>query len=120
MVTITCIATIIYKVLLHKYIEYYVIDWNNNIYTWNIRIQTKGYIMSLNRKRSRNMKVKGCAEGRYHQNFNHKLESSSHLVPSCAHKGSCVIKAMDYIYKLRSVIGREDYFTTNKQTWFDA
>ena len=76
--------------------------------------------MFLKRKRSGKMKAKGCAEGRYHQDFNHKIESNSHLVPSCVHAGSCVMNTMNYKYKLRSVIGREDDFTGNKWTWFDT
>ena len=34
--------------------------------------------------------------------------------------GSYVINTMDYNYKLRSVIGREDHFKTNKPTRFDT
>ena len=97
-----------------------MIDWNTYINTWNIRKQTKWYLMFLKWKRSGKVKAKWCDEGQYHRNFNHELRSSSHFVPSCAHKGSCVMNAMDYNYKLRSVIGREDDFTTNKRTWFDA
>ena len=88
----------------HKYIGYYVIDQNTNNNTWSIRKETKQYIMFVKRKRSGKVKAKGCAEGRYHRNFNHELESRSHLVPSCAHKGSCVMNAMDYNYRLRSQI----------------
>ena len=65
-------------------------------------------------------KAKGCAEDRYHRNSNHKLEINSHLVPSCTHAGSCVMNAMNYNYKLRSVIRREDDSTTNKRMWFDT
>ena len=72
--------------------------------------------MFLKRKESGKAKAKGCAESRCDQNFNHELESNSHLVPSCAHAGSCVMNVMDYKYKLRSVIRREDDFTANKQT----
>ena len=76
--------------------------------------------MFLKRKRSGKVKAKGCTEGHYHQDFNHEIESNSHLVPSCVHAGSCVINVMDYKYKLRSVIGREDDFTANKRMWFDT
>ena len=65
------------------------------------------------------LKTKGCAEGRYHRMFNHRIESSSHLVQSCAHKGCCMMNAMDYNHKLRSIIGPEDDFTANKWIWFD-
>ena len=76
--------------------------------------------MFLKRKGSGKVKAKGCAEGQYHQNFNHELELSSDLVPSCTHANSCVMNAMNFNYKLRSVIGRKTYFTTNKRTWFGA
>ena len=33
--------------------------------------------------------------------------------------GSYMMDTTDYNYKLRSVIGREDEFTTNKWTWFE-
>ena len=33
---------------------------------------------------------------------------------------SCVINAMNYNYKLRSVIERDDDFTANKHMWFDT
>ena len=56
-------------------------------------------------KRIWKVKAKGCAEGRYHQDSNQELESSSHLVPSSAYMGSCVMDTMDYNYKLRSGIG---------------
>ena len=75
--------------------------------------------MFLKRKQRAKMKAKGCAEGHYHQMFNHKAESSSHLVPSCSHMGSCMIDTMNYNYKLRNVIGQEEDFTANKWTWFD-
>ena len=67
------------------------------------------------------MKAKGCAEGRSYQEYNHKVESNSHIVSSYALVGSCLTNAMDYNfnYKLRSVVGREDDFTANKWTWFD-
>ena len=65
------------------------------------------------------MKAKECAEDRYHRMFNHKVESSLHLVPSCSLMGSCMMDTMDYNYKLRSVIGREDDFKANKWTCFD-
>ena len=68
----------------------------------------KIYIIFLKRKQRETVKAKECAEGQYHQNFNHKLEPSSHFVPSCAHADSCVMNAMDYNNKLRSVIERED------------
>ena len=57
-----------------------MIDHNYNIDAWNIRKQVTGYIMFLKRKRREKLKVKGCVGGRYHQIFNHKIESSSNLV----------------------------------------
>ena len=33
--------------------------------------------------------------------------------------GSCMTNAMDYNYKLRSVIGLDDDFTASKWMWFD-
>ena len=36
----------------------------------------------------RKVEAKGCAEGQYHSTFNHELESSPHLLPSCAHGGA--------------------------------
>ena len=75
--------------------------------------------MSLKRKRGVKLKVKGCAERRYHRIFNNVLESSSDLLRSNAHKDCCVLNAMDYNYKLRSVIGREDDSKVMKWTWFN-
>ena len=66
--------------LFYKYIGYYVIDQNTNNNTWNIKKQAVGYIMFLKRKRRAKVKAKGCAEGHYHQRFNHEVESSSHIV----------------------------------------
>ena len=66
------------------------------------------------------MKAKGCAEGRYYQMFNHKVESSLDFVPTCAHASSYVMNTIDYNYKLRSVIGREDDLTAKKWSWFDT
>ena len=85
-----------------------MINQNTNNDTWSIRKQTNGYIMFLKRKGSGGMKAKGCAEGWYHQNFNHILESSSHLVSSCAHEVSYVKNTINYNYKLRSGIGQEN------------
>ena len=65
------------------------------------------------------LKTKGCAEGRDHRKFNHKIESSSHLAQSCAHKGYCMMNTMNYNYKLRSVIGGKDDSTANMWTRFD-
>ena len=76
--------------------------------------QAVEYIMFLKRKQRAKLKAKGCAEGCYHRIFNHEIESSSHLVQSCAHKGHCMMITMNYHYKLRSVIRREDDFTANK------
>ena len=76
--------------------------------------------MFLKRKSSRKVKAKGCAKGRYCREYSHKVESSSHIVPSYAHVGSCVTNSMDYNYKLRSVIGQEDNFTVKKWKWFDT
>ena len=38
----------------------------------------------------------------------------------CLHIGSYLINILDYNYKLRGVIGREDDFTTNKWKWFNT
>ena len=73
-----------------------MIDRNTNNDTWNIRKQAIGYIMSLKKKQSAKVKAKGCAGGRYHQKFNHELESSSHIIPSCFQVGSYVMNTMDY------------------------
>ena len=51
--------------------------------------------------------------------FNNILKSSSDLVQTNIHKGCSVLKATDYNYKLRSVIGREDDSKVMKWTWFD-
>ena len=75
--------------------------------------------MSLKRKQREKLKAKGCIEGRYHHTFNHVLESSSDLVQSNIYKGCCILNTMDYNYKLRRVIGREDDFKTTKWTWFN-
>ena len=66
--------------------------------------------MLLKRKYSAKVKAKRYAEGYHHQKFNHELESRSHIVTSCLHVGSYVMNTVDYNYKLRSVIGQEDYF----------
>ena len=91
---------------------------NNN--TWDIRKQTLGHIMFLNKKRSGKMKAKGCTKGCHHRECNHKVESSSLMVPSYALLGSCLTNTMDYNfnYKLWSVIGRADDFTANKWMWY--
>ena len=74
--------------------------------------------MFLKRKRRAKLKAKGCAEGRYHQIFNHKMESSSDLIQSNTHKGCRMLNIMDY-YKLRNVLEYEDDSTINKWTWFN-
>ena len=61
--------------------------------------------MFLKRKQRAKLKAKEYTEGRYHQMFNHEIESSSHLAQLFAHKGCCVMNTMNYNYKLRSVIG---------------
>ena len=76
--------------------------------------------MFLKRKQSTKIKAKGCAEGNYHQKFNHEVESGSHLVTSCFYAGSYVINVLNQNYKIRSVIGREDDFTANKWKWFNT
>ena len=76
--------------------------------------------MFLKRKQSAKVKTKGCTEGHYHRNFNYKLELSPHIVTSCFHVGSYVMNTMDYNYKPRSKIGREDDFIANKWKWFDT
>ena len=91
-----------------------MIDQNTDNDTWNIRKQAVGYIMFLKRKQSAKVKAKGCAEGHYCQKINYELKSSSHIVTSCLHIGSYLTNTLDYNYKLRNVIGREDDFTTNK------
>ena len=103
----------------YKFVTYYMFDHNYNIDTRDIRRQLVGYIMALKRKRGAKLKTKGCAEGRYHRMFNNVLESSSDLLQTNTHKGCSVLKATDYNYKLRSVIGREDNYSVTKWTWFD-
>ena len=56
------------------FVTYYMIDHSYNIDSWNIIKQVAGYIMSLKRKQKEKVKVKECAEGRYHCIFNHILE----------------------------------------------
>ena len=75
--------------------------------------------MFLKRKKGAKLKAKGCAEDRYHHIFNNLLESSSNLLPTNIHKGCSVLKATDYNYKLRSIIGREDNSSITKWTWFN-
>ena len=75
--------------------------------------------MSLKRKRGSKLKAKGCVEGCYHRMFNNVLESSSDLLITNTHKDCSVLKVMDYNYKLRSVIGREDNYSVTKWTWFN-
>ena len=94
-------------------------DNNYNIDSWNVRRQVVGYIMSLKRKHRIKLKTKGYEEDQYHLIFNNVLISSSDLLQSNAHKGYCVLNTMDYNYKLRSVIGREDDSKVTKMTWFN-
>ena len=70
--------------------------------------------MFLKRKQKAKVKAKGCAEGNCHWIFKHKLESSSHIIPSCFHVGSYMMNVMDYNYKLMSVIQHEDDLIANK------
>ena len=70
--------------------------------------------MALKRKRGEKLKTKGCAEGRYHCMFNNVFESSSNLLRTNTYKGYSMLKVMDYNYKLRSVIGREDNYSVTK------
>ena len=109
-----------YAKLFYKYIGYYVFYSNSNNNMWNIRKQAMGYVMILKRKQSRKVKAKGCVEGNCHRKFNHELESRSHIVTSCLHIDFYVMNTFDYNYKLRSIIGREDDFITNKWKWFDT
>ena len=103
----------------YKFVTYYMFDHNYNIDTCDIRRQIVEYIMSVKRKRGAKLKAKGCAEGRYHRIFNNVLESSSDLLRINTHKSCSVLKATDYNYKLRSVIGREDNSSVTKLTWFN-
>ena len=103
----------------YKFVTYYIFGHNYNIDTCDIRRQIVVYIMSLKRKQGAKLKARGCAEGRYHCIFNNVLESSSDLSRTNTHKGCSVLKSMDYIYKLRSVIGREDNSSVTKWTWFN-
>ena len=103
-----------YEESFYMFVGYYMIDYNNNIDTWNIRKQKAGYIMFLKRKERAKLKAKGCAEGHYHQIFNNKMESSLDLVQSNTHEGCCMLNTIDYNYKLRSVFGREDDSTAYK------
>ena len=75
--------------------------------------------MSLKRKQGAKLKAKWCTEGRYDRMFNNVLESSSDLLQSNTHKGCCVLNALDYNYKIRSVIGREDDYKVMKWIWFN-
>ena len=97
-----------------------MIDQNTNNDTWNIRKQALEYIMFLKRKQIRTVKAKGCAKGHYCQEYNHEVESISHIIQSYAHMGSCVTNGMYPNYKLWSVIGRKDIFTVNERTWSDT
>ena len=109
----------LYVMSFYKFVTYYIIDRNYNIYTWNTIKQVAGYIIFLKRKRRAKLKAKGCAEGRYHRTFNHEIESSSILVQSNTHEGWCVLDTTDYNYKLRSVIGWENDSKVTKWTWFN-
>ena len=109
-----------YVKLFYKYTRYYVLNLNTNNNTGNIRKQAIGYSMLLKSKQRAKVKAKGCAEGHHCRKFNHESKSSSHIVLSCLHIDSYVMNTLDYIYKLRSVIVREENFTTNKLKWFDT
>ena len=74
--------------------------------------------MAPKRKRGAKLKAKGCTEGRYHCILNNVLESGSDLLRNNITKGFSVLRATDYNYKLRSVIGREDNYSVTKWTWF--
>ena len=88
-----------------KFVAYYMFYHNYTIDTCDIRRKLVSYIMAPKRKRGAKLKAKGCAEGRYHRMFNNMLESSSDLLRTNSHKGCSMLKATDYNYKLRSVIG---------------
>ena len=103
----------------NKFFTYYMFSHNYNIDTPDIRRQLVSYIMALKRKRGVKLKAKGCAEGRYHHIVNNMLESSSDLLQNNTHKGCSMLKATDYYYKLRSVVGREDNCNVMKWTWFN-
>ena len=92
--------------LFYAYIGYYLINQNTNNNTWNIRKQALEYIIFLKRKRRVKVKVKakGCAKNCHCVEYNLEAEYSSHIVPLHAHIISCVTNAMDFNYKLRSVI----------------
>ena len=108
-----------YMKSLYKFITYYIVDHNYNIVTWNIKKLIAGCIMSWKRKQRMKLKTNECTEGHNHHIFNNILESSSELLQSNTHKGCCVLNTTDYNYKLRSVIGQEDYSKVTKWTWFD-
>ena len=92
-----------YMKYFHKFITYYMIDYNQSNNTGNIRRQVVVYIMSL--KRKRRMKLKACSpeEGKYHLMFNNVVPSDSDLLCTNIHKRCCMLNANEYNYKLRSV-----------------
>ena len=75
--------------------------------------------MSLRRKWRMKMKTKGGAEDHYHFMFNNVLTSNSDLLQSNTQERCCVLDTMDYNYKLRSVIRREDDSKLIKLIWFN-
>ena len=85
-------------------------DHNCIVDTCDIKRQLGRYIMTPKRKQGAKLKTEGCAEGRYHLMFNNMLESSSDLLQTNTHKGFSTLTAIDYNYKLRSVIGQEDNY----------
>ena len=92
----------------YKIVTYYMINYDYNINTWNIRRQIIGYIMSLKRKQRMKLDANNHEEDKYYLMFKNTVSSDSDLLQSNTHKECCVLNANAYNYKLRSVIGQED------------
>ena len=108
-----------YMKYFHKLIAYYIIDYNHNKNTDNIRRQVVGYIMSINIKRRTKLRASSPEKDKYHLIFNNVLPSDSDILCTNTHKGCCLLNINEYNYKLRSVIGREDESKVTKWTWFN-
>ena len=67
------------------------------------------------------MKLKANSHERdkYYLMLDNVLASYSDLLGSITHKGSCVLNATEYNYKLRSVSGQENESKVKKWTWFN-
>ena len=61
--------------------------------------------MSMKRKQRTKVKAQSPEQDKYHLMFNNVLLSDSDLLCTNTHKGCCLLNAIEYNYKLKSVTG---------------